>query len=74
LRKRLLGLRELLGKVRRGVVAKLAMAARTAPAASAGAAVIVGTMFELQWTISLVESRTPRKRNNRARLPEFVGA
>ncbi|HET9097668.1 MAG TPA: hypothetical protein VFN37_13490 [Candidatus Baltobacteraceae bacterium] len=61
-------LRELLGMLR--LIEMLPVTAGTPAATSAlgGPATIV-TIIELQWTISLVESRTAHARKRPARLP-----
>jgi hypothetical protein len=63
----LFDLRELLGMLR---LVELPVTAGTPAATSAlgGPATIV-TIIELQWTISLVESRTAHARKRPARLP-----
>jgi hypothetical protein len=63
----LFDLRELLGVMR---LIELTVTARTAASTSAlvGPATIIA-IIELQWTISLVESRTLHARKRPARLP-----
>jgi hypothetical protein len=64
----LFDLRELLGVM---LLIELAVAAGTATSASALGPATIVAIIELQWTISLVESRTPDTRKRRARLPRY---
>jgi len=64
----LFDLGELLGVMR---LIELTVAPGTATTASALGPATIVTIIELQWTISLVESRMPHTRKRRARLPRY---
>jgi hypothetical protein len=63
----LFDLREMLGMLL--LIEVLPVAAGTPAATSALRPATIVTIIELQWTISLVESRTLRTRKHPARLP-----
>jgi hypothetical protein len=66
----LFDLRKLLGVV---LLIELTVPPGTATTTSALGPATIVAIIELQWTISLVESRTPHTRKPRARLPrKFV--
>lgn len=55
------------------LIGVVVVAPRAAPALpSAFGAIVVGTIIELQWTISLVESRTFMRQKIPARLPGIL--
>jgi hypothetical protein len=64
----LLDLRKLLGVV---LLIELTVPPGTATSTSALGPATIVAIIELQWTISLVESRTPHTRKSRARLPRY---